>query len=82
MIQKCKTKCDSVDMLLEGGLRSGEVTEVYGESCVGKTQICLQLLLTCMLLPEDGGLYGSSIYIQACPVYPVKRLTQISTHLM
>ncbi|XP_021728314.1 DNA repair protein XRCC3 homolog [Chenopodium quinoa] len=82
MNQKCKTKCQRLDLVLDGGVCTGEVTEIYGESGVGKTQICLQLVLNCTLLPEDGGLYGSSIYIQVCPVFLVNMLSQISTHLL
>ncbi|XP_021737175.1 DNA repair protein XRCC3 homolog [Chenopodium quinoa] len=81
MKQKCRTKCERVDFMLEGGICTGEVTEIFGESGVGKTQICLQMLLMCLLYPGDGGLYGSSIYIQACPVFPAQRLHSLSVHL-
>ena len=33
--------CDSVDDILGGGLRQGQVTEFTGEPGTGKTQICL-----------------------------------------
>mmetsp|Transcript_571 Transcript_571/g.1723 ORF Transcript_571/g.1723 Transcript_571/m.1723 type:complete len:330 (-) Transcript_571:687-1676(-) len=39
------TGCDSVDQLLRGGLREGQMTEVAGESASGKTQLCLSAAL-------------------------------------
>ncbi|KAF4348827.1 hypothetical protein F8388_016099 [Cannabis sativa] len=36
------TGCDGIDLLLEGGLREGQLTELVGPSCSGKTQVCLQ----------------------------------------
>ncbi|XP_041995269.1 DNA repair protein RAD51 homolog 4-like isoform X3 [Salvia splendens] len=32
----------SIDILLQGGLRAGHVTELVGPSCSGKTQVCLK----------------------------------------
>ncbi|XP_073144177.1 DNA repair protein RAD51 homolog 4 isoform X2 [Henckelia pumila] len=36
------TGCERIDVLLQGGLREGHVTELVGPSSSGKTQICLQ----------------------------------------
>ncbi|XP_019052776.1 PREDICTED: DNA repair protein RAD51 homolog 4 isoform X2 [Nelumbo nucifera] len=36
------TGCEGIDMLLQGGLRVGHVTELVGPSPSGKTQVCLQ----------------------------------------
>jgi len=32
-----------------GGIETGSVTEVYGESKVGKTQLCHTLCVTCQV---------------------------------
>ncbi|XP_076891072.1 DNA repair protein RAD51 homolog 4-like [Bidens hawaiensis] len=37
------TGCNSFDVLLQGGLREGYVTELVGPSSSGKTQICFQV---------------------------------------
>lgn len=37
------TGCESLDKLLEGGLREGTVTELVGGSSSGKTQVCMQV---------------------------------------
>lgn len=39
------TGCPIIDETLEGGIRLGQVTEVYGESGCGKTQLCIQMAL-------------------------------------
>ncbi|XP_021750445.1 DNA repair protein XRCC3 homolog [Chenopodium quinoa] len=82
MNQKCISICNPIDLILDGGIQIGEVTEIFGESGVGKNQTCLQLLLTCLLELKDEELYGSSIYIQACPVFPAERLNQVSLHIL
>lgn len=42
---KLSTGCSILDACLGGGLACGNVTEIVGESSVGKTQLCLQLAL-------------------------------------
>ncbi|XP_021717298.1 DNA repair protein XRCC3 homolog [Chenopodium quinoa] len=78
MNQKCKTGCPTIDSLLMGGIPTGVVIEIYGESGSGKTQLCLQLCLVCQKMPRYGGLFGSVVYIQAVNPFLVKRLTQIA----
>lgn len=36
------TGCEGIDLLLQGGLRGGQLTELVGPSPSGKTQVCLQ----------------------------------------
>jgi KaiC/GvpD/RAD55 family RecA-like ATPase len=40
-IQYLPTGCDSLDAILEGGLREGTLTELVGASATGKTQVSL-----------------------------------------
>ncbi len=42
---KVNTGSSELDSLLEGGIFSGRLTEVYGESGSGKTQLCFQLCI-------------------------------------
>lgn len=35
------TGCEGIDLLLQGGLRMGQLTELVGPSSSGKTQVCL-----------------------------------------
>lgn len=39
------TGCPILDRTLNGGIRLGQITEIYGESGCGKTQFCIQLSL-------------------------------------
>jgi RecA/RadA recombinase len=39
------TGCPIIDQTLGGGIRLGQITELYGESGCGKTQLCIQMSL-------------------------------------
>jgi DNA repair protein RAD51 len=47
-----------IDKLLEGGIETGSVTEVFGEFRTGKTQLCHTLCVTCQMACTDGGAEG------------------------
>uniref|UniRef100_A0AAV1TVF1 RecA family profile 1 domain-containing protein n=1 Tax=Peronospora matthiolae TaxID=2874970 RepID=A0AAV1TVF1_9STRA len=70
--------CDSIDALLDGGFRSGLLTEVCGEAGAGKTQVGLQLLLQCRLPRSLGGLQGTACYICTEGVISIKRLHELA----
>ncbi|XP_026686656.1 DNA repair protein RAD51 homolog 3-like [Diaphorina citri] len=53
-----------LDELLHGGIEMGKLTEIYGNSGSGKTQLCLQLALNVTLPMLLGGLEAESIYIE------------------
>ena len=42
------TGCNSVDELLGGGFENGIITQLYGASGTGKTNICIQLAIECV----------------------------------
>ncbi|CAI5728537.1 unnamed protein product [Hyaloperonospora brassicae] len=66
--------CDAIDALLDGGFRSGLLTELCGAAAAGKTQLCLQLLLQCCLPRALGGLQGTACYIGTEGALSIKRL--------
>ena len=66
--------CDAIDALLDGGFRSGLLTELCGAAAAGKTQLCLQLLLQCSLPRALGGLQGTACYIGTEGALSIKRL--------
>eukprot|EP00158_Paraphelidium_tribonemae_P006528 Partr_v1_DN27872_c1_g1_i1_m22864 putative X-ray repair complementing defective repair in Chinese hamster cells 3 len=68
----------SIDNLLRGGLLCGCLTEIYGESAVGKTQICLQLALMAQLPQSLGGLNGNVAYICTEDRFPANRMHEMS----
>lgn len=69
--------CNSVDLLLHGGLRTRTITEIGGESSTGKTQFCLQLSLHVQLPKKLGGLSSGAAYICTEHSFPIKRFIQL-----
>ncbi|CAL9770900.1 unnamed protein product [Musa acuminata subsp. burmannicoides] len=54
-----------LDKILEGGIETGSITELYGEFRSGKTQLCHTLCVTCQLPLDQGGGEGKALYIDA-----------------
>ena len=52
---RATTGSDALDDLLNGGIETGSITELYGEFRTGKTQLAHQLCVTCQLPPALGG---------------------------
>ncbi|KAA3490529.1 DNA repair protein RAD51-like protein isoform X1 [Gossypium australe] len=80
-----------LDKILEGGIETGSITEIYGEFRSGKTQLCHTLCVTCQVravplsfswqlqLPLDqGGGEGKAMYIDAEGTFRPQRLLQIA----
>lgn len=67
---------DGLDHALGGGIPTGHVTEITGESGVGKTQFLLTLLLAAQL-PPPYGLGRPALYISTEAALSTKRLAQI-----
>lgn len=44
-IKMFSSGCPIIDKTLGGGIRLGQIMEIYGESGCGKTQICIQMSL-------------------------------------
>ncbi|EED21637.1 DNA repair protein (Rad57), putative [Talaromyces stipitatus ATCC 10500] len=66
----------ALDELLGGGIATGYLTEITGESGSGKTQFLLNLLLTAQL-PSPKGLGRKAIYISTEAPLSTPRLSQI-----
>jgi len=50
-----------IDKLLEGGIETGSITEVFGEFRTGKTQLCHTLCITCQMPLDNGGGEGKAM---------------------
>lgn len=70
---------DSIDRLMDGGIDVGSLTEVFGEAGSGKTQLCLQLALSCALPVDQQGLGGQVVYISTDKDFPVKRIAEMAS---
>mmetsp|Transcript_34109 Transcript_34109/g.41789 ORF Transcript_34109/g.41789 Transcript_34109/m.41789 type:complete len:343 (-) Transcript_34109:80-1108(-) len=67
-----------LDKLLEGGIETGSLTEVFGEFRTGKTQLCHTLCVTCQMSITEGGAEGKAIYIDTEGTFRPKRLQEIA----
>ncbi|XP_061785869.1 DNA repair protein XRCC3 isoform X1 [Nerophis lumbriciformis] len=74
---RLSTGCPLLDRLLRGGLPVGGVTELSGESGVGKTQLALQLCLSVQYSTQHGGLNSGAVFVCAEDAFPSRRLQQL-----
>lgn len=73
------TGCDTLDKSLKGGIPTFGLTEFYGESGVGKTQMCLQLAITAQLPNKSGSPKTEGVlYICTEDAFPVRRLGDLT----
>lgn len=76
--QTCFTTGDKeLDSALGGGIYTHGITEIFGESSTGKTQLLLQLSLAVQLPQELGGLSGKCVYITTEGDLPTNRVAGI-----
>lgn len=75
---KLTTGSVEIDKLLEGGIETASLTEVFGEFRTGKTQLCHTLCVTCQMSVTDGGAEGKAIYIDTEGTFRPARLQQIA----
>lgn len=67
----------SLNRIIRNGLSRG-ITEISGESGVGKSQICLHLSLMVQLSVTRGGLGKAAVFICTEDAFPSKRLIQMA----
>ncbi|KAG0554615.1 hypothetical protein KC19_12G105100 [Ceratodon purpureus] len=70
--QYLPTGCESLDKLLEGGLREGTVTELVGGSSSGKTQVCMQVAAN-----VSCGCRAMVGYVDTCHSFSATRLSHM-----
>ena len=62
---------ETLDTLLGGGIRSGMITDVYGESGSGKTQLCFTLAVNCI---KNG---GKVMFVDTAGTFRPERIMEI-----
>lgn len=72
------TGCKELDTILEGGVETGSITELYGEYRCGKTQLSHTLCVTCQLPVDMGGAEGKALFIDTEGTFRPQRLAQIA----
>ncbi|KAH7823927.1 DNA repair protein RAD51 [Monocercomonoides exilis] len=75
-ILRITTGSKALDELLEGGIETGSITEIFGEFKTGKTQICHTLCVTCQLPQDQGGAEGKALYIDTEGTFRPERLVK------
>jgi len=66
------------DKLLDGGIETGSITELFGEFRTGKTQLCHTLCVTCQLPCSQNGGEGKALYIDTENTFRPERLLAIA----
>lgn len=72
------TGSKSLDTLLQGGLETGSITEIFGEFRTGKTQLCHTMCVTAQMPVEQGGGAGMAMYIDTEGTFRPERLVPIA----
>ncbi|KAK7201344.1 recombinase rad51 [Novymonas esmeraldas] len=73
------TFSQALDGVLGGGVPVGGVTEVSGPPGVGKTQMLMQLAVSCAMPVEFGGMDGATLFIDTEGSFVAERLEQMAT---
>ena len=77
-IGKITTGTQCLDQLLDGGVETQELTEVYGEFGSGKTQFCHTVCVTVQKPREEGGLGGGVLYVDSENTFRPERIVSIA----
>ena len=76
-IARITTSAPDVDDLLQGGLETWAITELYGKTGAGKTEMAQQLAVNCMLSVDSGGLDGHTAIIDTEGKIRPERMNQM-----
>ena len=80
-IEKITTGSKALDGLLNGGIETRAITEVFGEFGSSKTQLAFQLSVNVQLPKERGGLEGQTIFVDTEGTFRPERIVQLATAL-
>lgn len=72
------TGSKELDKLLQGGIETGSITEIFGEFRTGKTQLCHTMAVTCQLPIDMGGGEGKCLYIDTEGTFRPERLLAVA----
>jgi len=72
------TGSKELDNILDGGIETGSITELFGEFRTGKTQLCHQLCVTCQLPFDQGGGEGKALFIDTEGTFRPERCLAIA----
>uniref|UniRef100_A0ACB8ECX7 DNA repair protein rad51c n=1 Tax=Sphaerodactylus townsendi TaxID=933632 RepID=A0ACB8ECX7_9SAUR len=73
------TFCSALDDILGGGVHLMKVTEICGAPGVGKTQLCMQLVVDVQFPECFGGLAGEAVFIDTEGSFMVDRVVDLAS---
>jgi DNA repair protein RadA len=77
-MQKIGTNSEDFNELLDGGVETQAITEIYGEFGAGKTQIAHHLAVNVQKSPEEGGMGKGAVYIDTEDTFIPERIEQMA----
>lgn len=77
-LRRITTGSKNLDKLLQGGIESMALTEVFGEFRTGKTQLSHTLCVTAQMDKENGGGSGKVCYIDTENTFRPERIKEIA----
>eukprot|EP00388_Colpodella_angusta_P022891 GDKJ01058513.1.p1 GENE.GDKJ01058513.1~~GDKJ01058513.1.p1 ORF type:complete len:364 (+),score=73.53 GDKJ01058513.1:55-1146(+) len=77
-VLKVSTGCQAFDTILQGGIESMAITEMFGEARTGKTQLCHTLCVTAQLPIEMNGGNGKVCYIDSEGTFRPEKISRIA----
>lgn len=75
--EKIDSGSKSVNELLSGGVRTGLVTDFFGASKTGKTQICFQLCVNLQLLDGESGV----VFVDSSGTFRPERIMEMAKNI-
>jgi RecA/RadA recombinase len=73
MMPTISTGSDAIDSILGGGIHAGMITDIYGESGSGKSQLCFTLCANCAKNTA-----ASTLFIDTAGTFRPERIVEIS----
>jgi DNA repair protein RadA len=77
-MRKIGTASSQFNELLDGGIETQAITEIYGEFSAGKTQIAHHLAVNVQKSEEEGGMDKGAIYIDTEDTFTPERAEQMA----
>lgn len=77
-ILRVTTGCQAFDTILQGGVESMAITELFGEARTGKTQLCHTLCVTAQLPVDMNGGNGKVCYIDSEGTFRPEKISKIA----
>jgi len=80
LLNVISTGSTALDKMLNGGIRVGMLTDIFGASGSGKTQLCFQLCINCTKPVNKKGLDASVLFIDSTNTFRPERLVSIARY--